>query len=233
MARARAKLALLYKMEGTTKSMASSLVDDVSDASIVDPQTGKVNNIEKLKYGSIVRVPSFIDIMMPAMNMQAMDHTTVMQMVLRIVAARFSMPEYLLSSDASNGNYASILVSESPFVKSMERLQKQYERAYTSNRWDGCRQSMIWRQIAWAVECGHLPSSVFRLVDITATGPTLSIRDPAKDVQVDKAYHEMGVKSILTIQKEQGLDSDIEKANFAQERGSKRETPTNNAFVTF
>ena len=42
---------------------------------------------------------------------------TVLQAELRAIASRLVMPEFMLTSDASNANYASTMVAEGPAVQ--------------------------------------------------------------------------------------------------------------------
>lgn len=54
----------------------------------------------------------------------------VAQFGLRRLSVRWNMPEYLISGDASNANYASTLSAGSPFVKARQRDQSFYRREY-------------------------------------------------------------------------------------------------------
>ena len=225
LAKARAKIAWFRKLDGGLADVASALVNNQAAATATDPATGQAVNMERLRYGSVLTIPSTMDIEFPSANIAASEHVEIMQMVLRMVAARFSMPEYMLSADASNANYASTLVAESPFVKAMQRLQDWLARLLGRNRYGGHRRSLVWRQLACAVESGLLPADVFRLVDVQVTGPSLVVRDVAKEAQVDKIQHELRIKSRTTIQLEQGLDPDVERANFAKEAEEPKQQP--------
>lgn len=50
----------------------------------------------------------------------------VHQHICRAIGLRWLMPEYMISGDASNANYSSTLVAESPFVKAREGDQQFY-----------------------------------------------------------------------------------------------------------
>ena len=217
MAKARAKIAWVEKLAGTSATLAQALADNKAAYTATDPQSQQSINIEKIRYGSIFRMPATSELEMPSANIAASDHVAVMQMVLRIIAARFSMPEYLLTSDASNGSYASTLVAESPFVKAMSRHQAFLGKHLSGNRYGDATKSLLWRQLSHATECGLLPSGLEKLIDIQCVGPSLIVRDNQKEANVDKIYHEMGVKSIKTIRMEQDLDDDTEEANLAEE----------------
>lgn len=216
-AKARAKIAWIERLSGSTKAIAQALTANRTAATATDPQTGETVNMERIRQGTVIRTGQGHEFEFPAANIAASDHVTVLQMVLRIIAARFSMPEYLLSADASNANYSSTLVAESPFVKAMERLQDFVGRYWGKSRYVR-RRSVVWRQLAFAIDLGVLPRSVFRNVKVQVDGPTLVVRDKAQEASTNKTYLDMGVKSHQTIQSELGLDSDTETANFTEYR---------------
>jgi hypothetical protein len=218
-AKARAKIAWIQKLSGASSALATALAANQAAHTATDPHSGKTWNIEKIPYGSIFRIPDTTEIEMPSANLAAGEHATIMGMVLRVVAARFSMPEYLLSSDASNGSYSSTLVAESPFVKAMEKLQDFLSRHLGRNRFEGPRMSLVWRQLMYAAKLGLLPPNVRSLVDVQTEGPSLVTRNAAEEAGVNQTYNAMGVKSKKTIQMELSLDPDTEAANFAEEAG--------------
>jgi hypothetical protein len=220
LAKARAKVAWVHKLAQTTAALASDLTSRQAAASATDPVSGRTINMERYPNGAVLRIPNTSEIEFPSSNIAASDHVAVAAMVIRIVAARFSMPEYLLSSDASNANYSNTMVAESPFVKAMERLQDFLGRHLGGNRYDGPRMSLVWRQLMYAARLGMLPPDIRRLVDVQVEGPSLIVRDVAKEAQVDQIYNAMKVKSKKTIQLQQSLDPDEEAQNFAEEAGT-------------
>lgn len=218
LAKARAKIAMLRKLTGAISDVAQTLVQNQAAATYTDPVTSQVTNVERLPYGSILTVPSEAEVEFPGLNLAASDHVAVYQMVLRTIGARFCMPEYLISGDASNANYASTMVSESPFVRSMEGLQDAQAKQWGVNRLGTSSQSVIWRQLMHLVRRGYFPSNLPQLVKIQVEGPSLNIRDNQKEAMVDEIYNRIGAKSITTIQLEQGLEPDQERKNFAVEK---------------
>lgn len=52
----------------------------------------------------------------------------VHQAAIRALAVRWSAPEYMVSSSAENGNYSSLVVAESPFVRACQAAQFQFSR---------------------------------------------------------------------------------------------------------
>ena len=71
----------------------------------------------------------------------------VSQMALRAIGTRWLMPEYMISGDASNANYSSTLVSESPFVKYCESSQQT---------WGSITSELLWKALYTAWEHGRL-----------------------------------------------------------------------------
>jgi len=221
MAKARGKIAWVEYLDDVVKPQAQAMADNVTFATGTFPAPTGANttiNFERFGWGSILRRPSNAKMDFPSGGtIGASDHVAVMDMVLRYIAARFTMPEYMLSSNSANANYSSTLVAESPFVLSMQVLQDRMARLFGRNRYGPHRRSMIWRQLAHAVEIGLLPASVFADLDVVVTPPSMVARDRAKEAQTDKVYNEMRVKSRKTIQQEQGLDPDQEAENFKEE----------------
>ena len=68
------------------------------------------------------RRPSGTEYEFPASGIDAGRYVAVLQAELRAIASRLVMPEFMLSSDASNANYSSTMVAEGPAVKMFERL---------------------------------------------------------------------------------------------------------------
>lgn len=130
------------------------------------------------------------------------------QYIFRRMGIRWSMPEYMISGDASNANYASTLVAESPFVKAREADQQFYGRSI---------RSLVWKAVRLAKEIGllktTLPFSVVReLVEITVNWPSVATRNPTELVARLKSEVEMGVTSLRTAATELDRDYDEEIA---------------------
>jgi hypothetical protein len=131
----------------------------------------------------------------------------VAQYVLRSIGIRWNMPEYLISGDASNANYASTLVAESPFVKAREADQQFYRRHWNS---------LIWKvlRLAWAAgrfsRLGVSWESFVRWIDVKVDSPAVSTRDPRALVQTQEAQIRLGLLSRRTAAAQAGLDYDAE-----------------------
>jgi hypothetical protein len=132
----------------------------------------------------------------------------VSQYVLRIVGTRWAMPEYMVSGDASNANYASTLVAESPFVKAREADQAFYARTF---------QAMLYKVLRFAWEQGRLPqvpwAEIESMVEIAVEKPSVASRNPQELATVQAMQIQSGILSKRTAAKQAGLDYDAEQAN--------------------
>lgn len=220
LAKNRAKIAMIRRMKGVSEAAARALLQTQSQdgATVTDPATGQQVSLEKYRYGSILTVADTTEIEFPSADIGASDHVAVYQMILRSVGALFCMPEYMISGDASNANYSSTMVAESPFVRSMERLQ-DYLADHLARRPYHPR-SLIWRQLMHAAAIGMLPKTIAQDVEIQVEPPTLIVRDVQKEAAVDQIYNGMGIKSKTTIALEQGLDPEKEAQHLAREKQS-------------
>lgn len=135
------------------------------------------------------------------------------QAVLRRVGVRWSMPQYMISGDASNGNYSSLLVAESPFVKAREADQRFYGAAL---------RELVWKAIGQAWRHGLLDRfgvslrELKQLVDITAKFPEVAIRNKKETAERLEIEKRSGWVSDETAMSELGRDPAKERAQGAR-----------------
>jgi DNA topoisomerase-1 len=134
-------------------------------------------------------------------------------MVLRAVAARANMPEWMLTANSATSNYSSTLISEAPSTKSFSEIQKSVMRKVGVDKAKG-KECMAWKQVQAAVRHSILPPETLKLVALSCEGPTLIVRDKGTEAATNKTYHEMRVKPISMIQQELGIDSKKAEAEF-------------------
>ena len=111
------------------------------------------------------------------------------------------MPEFMLTSDASNANYASTMVAEGPAVKMFQRLQHEMIEDDLE---------LLRRVVGHAAAAGRLPSDATREVDLRAIPPTLAVRDRLREAQADQILVRHGAMSIATMATRHGLDPEQE-----------------------
>jgi capsid protein len=220
-AKARAKIAMIRRLDGPNRSAADKMAASLADGQTADPATGTATNIERLRFGTILTASKNLDYEFPDAGVNAADTVAVLQAELRAVAAAVMMPEFMLSADASNANYSSTLVAESPSVRNFERLQRIHADTFAQSA-----GSLLWRQIRECVTVGVLPAEALTQVRLHGVGPPLTVRDRDKEATMNAAYINAGVKSRRTVATELGLDFDEEARNIAAERAPAEPAPT-------
>lgn len=141
----------------------------------------------------------------------------VAQAMLRWVATQWQMPEFLISSDASNNNYASSLVSEAPFVKNVQGLQFGFGAMW---------HDLIWRVIYNAARYGRFDRfgefgsyySLKKTLKLHLSFPTIETRDRTEETQRLKILSDDGVIALETRASEEGFDLSEEQAKGAKQR---------------
>jgi len=133
----------------------------------------------------------------PAAGIDAARFVAVLQAELRAIASRLVMPEFMLTSDASNANYASTMVAEGPAVRMFERLQHDLMA-------DDC--ALLTRVLRLAVAAERLPPETLRLITVAAFAPGLASRDRLRDAQADRILVAAGAMSVETMAVRHGLD---------------------------
>jgi len=136
------------------------------------------------------------------------------EMVERLAGTRFSMPYYIISGDASNGNFSSTLVAESPFVKARECDQQFYGGAFESLLW---KVVMLAWKLGWLDLRGIPVYSLRKMVTIKVTFPEVATRDRSALVsQLVQEVTILGVTSARTAATVLGRDYDEELKNGAK-----------------
>lgn len=138
------------------------------------------------------------------------------QAVLRLVGARWNMPEWMTSGDASNNNLASSLVAESPFVKAAQAEQHFYGSTFVELIWKALGMLLGSHPITGVRNLAELRS----LLKIDFHPTEVASRDPLQQAQVNQIADEQGWKSKRTIAGEMGLDFDAERENIADDSQS-------------
>ena len=141
---------------------------------------------------------------------RANDFMVVANYVQRTQAVRWSMPEYMFTGDASNANYSSTLVAESPFVKSCEAEQRFYSQHF---------KAMLWKVLQLRWELGAFQAfglswdAIEQSIEINVQTPTVATRDPKSRAEAAQLEIQSGYLSPKTACEESGRDWDVEQAN--------------------
>ena len=193
----QASIALIRKHSSATKAGAEQFVAGQASAQVTSQATGQTRNYQRFGAGTILDSRQGIDYEFPASAINAGSFVAILQAELRAIASRLVMPEFMLTSDASNANYSSTMVAEGPAVKMFQRLQ-----------FDMIEDDLavMHKVIEAAVVAGRLPDGVLDRVDINATPPNIQTRDRLKDAQADFILQRTGAISAQTIAERNDLD---------------------------
>lgn len=168
--------------------------------------------------GTILDIPFGLDWDQPPQGAdRGPAFVEVAQAMLRWVATQWSMPEFLISSDASNANYSSTMVAESPFVKNIEGLQFGFGAMW---------HDLLWRVIYNAARYGRFDRfseaggyyAIRKLLKLHISFPTIETRDRNQETQRLKTLSDDGVISLETRAAEEGFDLAEEQAKGAKQR---------------
>jgi capsid protein len=201
-------IALVRRHQGATRSAVQQFVAGQADATTAGP-SGQSTSWKRFAPGTILDTHAGVEYDFPAQGLDAASYVAVLQAELRAIAARLVMPEFMLSSDASNANYSSTMVAESPAVRMFERLQAEQV--------EGDLQVMC-RVIEAAQRAGRLPATASVDIDIQAAPPALAVRDALKDAQVSRIEYQCGILSPQTWTQRRGMDYAQEQANLDDHR---------------
>lgn len=184
-------IAIIRKHTNGSRATVSQFVGKQADAS------GPSGPVRRYAPGTILDALAGTEYQFPAAGIDAGRYVTVLQAELRAIASRLVMPEFMLTSDASNANYSSTMVAEGPAVRMFQRLQQEMLEDDLA---------VMHRAVATAVEAGRLPSDTLRLVDLEGLPPTLAVRDRLKEAQADQILVRSGAMSVATMALRHGLD---------------------------
>lgn len=211
----RAATAEVWKFATATQAQITSLVSDLAEEELTNEITGKTETFERIKPGTIRRIPAGQEpVQMPAAT-GAPEHIQAVQGDLRQSATAFCAPEYLASGDASNANFASTKEAGTPFTKGAETDQDHFTIAFLE---------VVHRAINHAVEEGALPEEVLTLVEIQAQPPVVITTNVLEVAQADQIAVLTGWKSNKTCAMERDLD--WEKEQIANDEYAERRGPT-------
>jgi capsid protein len=200
-------IALIRKHRSGTKTGVQQFVAAQTDANVTSAATGQSTSFRRFGPGTILDSHGGIEYDFPAAGLDAANYVVVLQAELRAIASRLVMPEFMLTSDESNANFASTMVAEGPAMRMFARMQADLAR-------DDLQ--VMRRVIAGAVAAGRLPDEAAEAIEVQVGPPTLEVRDALKEAQSFRIEFESGILSPQTWSQRRGLDYDQEQANWKQ-----------------
>ncbi len=200
-------IALIRKHQGGIRSGVQQFAASQTDVTLTQAATGRSTNFRRFGPGTILDAPGGIEYDFPAAGLDAANFVAVLQAELRAIASRLVMPEFMLTSDASNANYASTMVAEGPAMRMFSRLQADLVNDDLE---------VMWRVVRAAVDAGGLPAAALSDIEIQVSPPSLEMRDQKQEAEVHQIEYQNGILSPQTWCRRRGLDYDQEQMNLAQ-----------------
>lgn len=197
-------------VEGTSGSQISSFQGNKTDFTF-DRRTGdggtQTVRTQRLDPGTILDTRGSKYHAGPLGTPRGQSYIDIGQAVLRVIGTRWTMPEHVVSGDASNNNLASILEAGSPFQLSIMAKQHRYEREY---------RQILWKVVHLAFMAGRFRgkassfADIKQQVEIGIEAPSTETTKKLEEEQIRAIRHQAGVLSLPTWSAQVDLDRDVE-----------------------
>ena len=194
-------IALIRKHEQATKEAVRSFIS--AKATQQRTADGRTENVLRYGPGSILDVPQGQSYDIPP-QLDPTKTVAALQAELRAIASLLVMPEFMLSSDASNSNFASTMVAEGPAVKNFEAEQKaqiEYDLELLNDA------------LQHAANSGLITQDDLNSIIIKVDPPSVQTRDPLQEAQVRQIDMSLGILSPQTATGMIGQKYDQEQTN--------------------
>lgn len=206
----QAAIAFIRKHAAGTSATIANMVTGNADQTVTNNNLNNATSYHRhYAPGTILDASQGTDFEFPSSGVNPAVYVAVLQAELRAIASRLVMPEFMLTSDASNANYASTMVSEGPAVKQFSRLQwglVEDDLEIMESVLDG------------AVVSGRLDQSTRDAVEIDVEPPRLEVRNRKEEIEGDATLVREKVMSRHTCAIRHDLDPDREKKLIENER---------------
>lgn len=190
-------IALIRKHQNATKEAVRFFIKAKAEANT----TG--DNVLRYPAGSIVDVPEGQDYDIPP-QLDPTKTIAALQAELRFIAALLVMPEFMLTSDASNANFASTMVAEGPAVKNFQKEQ-ELQISYDLELLNSALQH--------AANSGLITQLELEQTKVQAEGPSVASRDQLKEAQTRQIDMGLGILSPQTATGQINYDYEQEQTN--------------------
>jgi hypothetical protein len=204
----RARIGMIRRHVNATRESIQQSAISVSP----DDAATRVRTARQYPYAAIIDASDATDYQFPSEAAPVDKNVAAIQAELRAAAAALGMPEYMLSGDASNANYASTMVAEGPAVKTFEALQAELIEADI----EVMERALIVAAAAGRI-AGATADDILDLVSVTAEPPLIKSENRLQEVQADQILLAAGVLSRATFAARQGLVYAEEKERMGEE----------------
>ncbi len=190
----QASIVLWRKVQGSP-SRATALADSAQVSSVSDPYG--TTRRERYRAGTILTTSQGTELEFLQPNTNFVDAVPLGRLLLLSIAAGAGLPEFMLTSDASNANFASTMVAEGPAVKLFQSEQQFFATEFNH----------IWRWVMTeGINHGLLPADFFEQVAPQWTFPQLVNRDRNRERLADVRLVDAKIISRSEVARRDGVD---------------------------
>ncbi|VTS03324.1 phage portal protein [Tuwongella immobilis] len=189
-----------------TKEDIQAFVDSDADFQERNPLNGQESPVKRYRRGTHLHVPEGQTYVPPPNATNGPVHLSILQACLRAAGVRWNAPEWLVSGDASNNNYASSLTAEAPFTRTIQRRQPQYAQAFRRTFWYVLEHHA---NTHGGIHAGGRTwgwGEIQALVDILVEHPTAQVRNRLEEAQRNQIEIGLGIQSRQIAAAESGRD---------------------------
>lgn len=192
----QAAIAMIRRNPAQKSTAVSSAVSSNADFSRTNPYGGGTDYYKKYRAGTILDVDGNTEYEFPAIGANIGGIAEAKSSLLRTAAAGVCMAEYMITSDASNGNFASSQVAESPCISIFLATQHDFCEVFGNGAYvEGAENGIQWDAIEYAVEQGQLDPAALEMVVLKSVGPNIVVRDRTQETTRLSMLAEKGIIS--------------------------------------
>lgn len=169
-----------------------------------------------LQPGTIIDAQGF-DLQFLSPNTHFDDASLLGRLMLLAIAAGLGLPEFMLTSDASNANYASTLAAESPAALGFAAWQ-----SFFAGQW----RRLFALVMNDAVRLGLATPAEAAAVELKLTPPPVAVRDRLSEAQADAVYFDRGAFSVRELCRRGQADPDQMERERARSMPPSKENST-------
>lgn len=206
---AQSSIVLQRKMKGSPSQVASSL-NNLQTGTTDFPERAGTSR-ESLRRGSIVTTNESTEWIFTQPDSNFADSSPLGRWLVLQIAAATGWPYYMISSDASESNFASALVQESPVMK-----MAQHEQAFFAQEFLDIWTWVMERAIA-ARKVRASSERFFEDFEPDITFPSLVTRDRLKERQADNLGVMNGALSKREYARRDGVEPDRMQTEIEEE----------------
>lgn len=215
-------IAVRQHSDGVTQDQVETFRNsgDHIQANQQTPQGTQLRHIQKYMPATTLDISGGVEYKDPPFTKARFGDSlvTVQQAGLRSIHRRWSMPEFM-TGDASNANFSSTIVAESPFVRAIESAQGDYSKAY---------QKLLTKCLTISADNGlfreegvNSARELWRQVEVSVESSSIATRNRLEETQRHLLLNEQGLLAAETWATMEDLDLEEQEA-----KGAKRQEST-------